>query len=213
MLDDREFWNIQRGEQFPPGAAVEVHDGDGLAERAREEERGGVVARGHVPLAGADEDAVAGVRRLGEIPARVVHRVGRGDELGAAGSGGLVNGDEVGGAGKGGVGAGADFAEGSDIFRGAELRGDLVEARFLERDGDGFAGAFQLGQGARAFFQILPQQQEDAFLFRRNGTRAAVEAAVGAGGIAVVVDRRMSAGVGRAGAAGEVLRRVAATWV
>lgn len=100
-----------------------------------------VAGRG-VPFASADEYAGALGEGLGEIPTVVIDGVGRGDEGDAPAAGGLVDGDEVRGAGDAAIGEGAKVAEEAEVIGGGEGFRDLVEAAFLERDGDLAAGGF-----------------------------------------------------------------------
>ena len=56
------------GDAFAAGATIFIDDGDGRGEAGGEQQGGGVIAGGCVPLAGADEDAAPLASGSGRVP-------------------------------------------------------------------------------------------------------------------------------------------------
>jgi len=131
VFDDLRVYETGGLDAFAAGAAIFVDHGHGRAEAGGDEQRGGVVAGGGGPLAGADEDAGALREREGEVPVSRIDGIGGWDEMGVLAAGGGVDGDQVRGAGETGVSEGANFAEESEIFGVAQELCDLVETAFF----------------------------------------------------------------------------------
>ncbi len=190
-LDDLEVCDAGGFDAFSAGAAIFVDDGDGGVKAGGEEEGGGVIARGDVPLASADEDAGAIRERKGEVPLGRLDGVGSGDEADMAAAGGAVDAGEVGSAGDAATGDPANLPEEAEVGGGGEELGDLVKAAFLEGDGDLSSTGFQLAKGLEAMHEVAAQDEEDGALRGGDAGGIAVEGAAGAGGVGVVVEGRV----------------------
>ena len=160
-----------------------------------------MLARGRVELARADENPPPPVGRDREIPARIVHRVRRGQvhdrqppgqrRIGRRGTRQVEKIHQKRRRRDAAVREVEDRRQPPQLRHARGPGGDLDRPRLLERDGHGAPGFLQPLQAAQRRSEVAPQQQQHG---PSRGQRAAgvrVERAVGTRRVGVVVDRRM----------------------
>lgn len=183
-----------------PLTAFEIEEGErqifpGPKDRAQSEERGEMLAGRGSGLASTKEYASAFSKGNGEVPGRLVDRIGRGDELRGiveAASEILIKRDEPGGGGDRSVGPADGFPGAIKDSGIRELPGDLKGAGFLKADEDWHSSALKLKDGLECLPEVRAEKdQAGAGTLFKNLFNRPAEPASGAGRIGMEIHRRM----------------------